>query len=134
MNQRKKLNRSKKQRIGRVQALIKGTAVRPRLVVNRSNRYISAQLVDDAKGTTLFSVTNAGRAKKAGAAKSGAAKTAVVKPTDKKSDQAFALGEAIAKKAIEKGIAQVVFDRRSYQFHGRVKSFADGAKKGGLKI
>jgi large subunit ribosomal protein L18 len=124
MNQRKKLNRSKKQRIGRVQALIKGTAVRPRLVVNRSNRYISAQLIDDVKGNTLFSVTNAGGAKKGAAAK----------VAGKKSEQAFALGEAIAKKAIEKGIAQVVFDRRSYQFHGRVKSFADGAKKGGLKI
>ncbi len=124
MNQRKKLNRNKKQRIGRVRALIQGTAVRPRLVVNRSNRYISAQLIDDAKGSTFFSVTNAGRAKKG----------AVAKATGKKSEQAFALGEAIAKKAIEKGIAQVVFDRRSYQFHGRVKSFAEGAKKGGLKI
>jgi large subunit ribosomal protein L18 len=138
MNQRKKLNRSKKQRIGRVQALIKGTAVRPRLVVNRSNRYISAQLIDDAKGSTLFSVTNAG-GKKAAGAKAGAvqgtgAKSAVVKVAGKKSEQAFALGEAIAKKAIEKGVAQVVFDRRSYQFHGRVKSFAEGAKKGGLKI
>jgi large subunit ribosomal protein L18 len=133
MNQRKKLNRSKKQRIGRVQALIKGTAVRPRLVVNRSNRYISAQLIDDAKGATLFSVTNAG-GKKAVGAKAGAAKSSIVKPTGKKSEQAFALGEAIAKKAIEKGIAQVVFDRRSYQFHGRVKQFAEGAKKGGLKI
>ena len=124
MNQRKKLNHNKKQRIGRVRSLIHGTATRPRLVVNRTNQYIYAQLIDDAKAQTLLSATNLG---------SGKAGVAAAK-TGKKTDQAFALGESLAKKALEKGITQAVFDRRSYQFHGRVKSFAEGAKKGGLKI
>ena len=120
MNKTKLLNKKKAQRIRRVRAIIKGTALRPRLVVNRTNRYIHAQLIDDAKGHTLLSASNIGSQKTT-------AKT-------KKSDQAFAVGESLAKKAIEKGITQAVFDRRSYQFHGRVKNFAEGAKKGGLKI
>jgi large subunit ribosomal protein L18 len=80
---------------------------------------------------TLFAVSNFG-GKKTGKAPSAAAATVAAKA--KKSDQAFALGEMIGKKAVEKGIAQAVFDRRSYRFHGRVKSFAEGAKKAGLKI
>src|ERR1700679_2858242 len=116
MNKIKKLNKRKNQRIGRVRALISGTAERPRLVVNRTNQHFYAQLIDDAKGVTLVAVKTA------------------PKSTGKKAEQAFALGEALAKKAVEKKIAVAVFDRRSYQFHGRVKSFADGAKKGGLKI
>jgi len=124
MNKTKKLNKRKAQRIGRVRAIINGTAERPRLVVNRTNQHIYAQLIDDVKGVTLLSA-------KTGGAKTGPAAAAAV---GKKSDQAFALGESLGKKAVEKGITVVVFDRRSYQFHGRVKSFADGAKKGGLKI
>ncbi len=116
MNKAKKLNRSKAQRIGRVRALISGTAARPRLVVHRTNQHFYAQLIDDIKGVTLL------------AAKTSAAEKG------KKSDQAFAVGEFLGKKAVEKGIVAVVFDRRSYRFHGRVKSFAEGAKKGGLKI
>jgi large subunit ribosomal protein L18 len=122
MNKIKKLNKRKSQRIGRVRALISGTAERPRLVVNRTNQHFYAQLIDDTKGVTLVAV------------KTGGGKTGAAKATGKKADQAFALGESLAKKAVEKKIAAVVFDRRSYQFHGRVKSFADGAKKGGLKI
>ncbi len=129
MNQRKRLNRSKAQRIGRVRAVISGTADRPRLVVNRTNRYLYAQLIDDAKGRTLVAVSNAA------ARKSGGVKTAVKTDTKAtKSDQAFTLGEQMAKRAAEKGIARAVFDRRSYRFHGRVKRFAEGAQKGGLKI
>ena len=116
MNKIKKLNQRKAQRIGRVRALISGTAARPRLVVHRTNKYFYAQLIDDVKGVTLLSA-------KTGAADKG-----------KKSEQSFAIGESLAKKAVEKGIVTAVFDRRSYQFHGRVKSFAEGARKGGLKI
>lgn len=123
MNKIKNLNHRKSQRIGRVRALISGTAERPRLVVNRTNQHFYAQLIDDTKGVTLVAV------KTGGGAKAGAAKL-----TGKKGEQAFALGEALAKKAVEKKISVAVFDRRSYQFHGRVKNFADGAKKGGLKI
>jgi large subunit ribosomal protein L18 len=130
MNKTKNLNKRKAQRIGRVRAIIKGTAERPRLVVNRTNQHIYAQLIDDVKGVTLLSA-------KTGVSKAGSAiKTNLVATaaTGKKSDQALALGESLGKKAVEKGITVVVFDRRSYQFHGRVKSFAEGAKKGGLKI
>jgi large subunit ribosomal protein L18 len=123
MNAAKNLNKKKAQRIGRVRALISGTASRPRLVVQRSNRHFYAQLIDDVKGTTLLSVSNINKKSDATAKMSG-----------KKSDQAATLGESLAKKAVEKGIIQAVFDRRSYQFHGRVKSFVEGAKKGGLKI
>jgi large subunit ribosomal protein L18 len=127
MNKAKKLNVRKSRRIGRVRALVSGTAERPRLVVNRSNRYVFAQLIDDAKGQTILSATTFG-GKKAAAGKTAA------KEKKTKSEQAFAAGESLAKKAVEKGITKVVFDRRSYKFHGRVKNFADGAKQGGLMI
>jgi len=107
-------------RVRRTRALISGTAERPRLAVHRTNRYIYAQLIDDTKGRTLLAVSSAGVAKAAG------------KVT--KSANAFSVGEFLGKKAVEKGIRSVLFDRRSYKFHGRVKSVADGAKKGGLTI
>lgn len=97
-----------------------GTAAAPRLIVNRSNRYVYAQLIDDDKGHTLVAVSSFGKG--AGAAKGT------------KSTQAFAAGEALAKKAVEQGITRAVFDRREAKFHGRVKQFAEGAKKGGLQI
>lgn len=100
-------------------APLQGTAATPRLVVNRSNRYVYAQLIDDEKGRTLVAVSSFG--------KSGAAKGT-------KSAQAFAAGETLAKKALEQGIKGAIFDRRSAKFHGRVKQFAEGAKKGGLTI
>lgn len=116
MNSRKKLNTIKMRRVARVRALIKGTAERPRLTVHRTNRFIYAQLIDDAAHKTIVAASSA---------------KAVKKP---KSEQAFVVGEAIGKKAVEKGIGQAVFDRRSYRFHGRVKQLAEGAKKAGLKI
>jgi large subunit ribosomal protein L18 len=128
MNKAKKLNVRKSRRIGRVRALVSGTAERPRLVVNRSNRYVSAQLIDDAAGRTLLSATSfAGK-------KAVTGKTAATKEKKTKTEQAFAVGESLAKKAVEKGITKAVFDRRSNKFHGRVKNFADGAKQGGLTI
>lgn len=126
MKSRKKLNVKRKRRAARTAARIRGTAARPRLIVNRSNRYVYAQLIDDAKGVTLAAATSRINAAGAGAAAANKATT--------KSEQAFAAGEAIAKKALAKNIASAVFDRRSSKFHGRVKSFAEGAKKGGLKI
>ena len=116
MNSRKKLNRIKHRRVARVRALIKGTADRPRLAVHRTNRFIYAQLIDDTVHKTIVTASSAKAEKKP------------------KSEQAFAVGEIIGKKAAEKGIGQAVFDRRSYRFHGRVKQLAEGAKKGGLKI
>ncbi len=118
MNARKKLNVKRKRRAARTAARIRGTAGRPRLVVNRTNRYVYAQLIDDAKGVTLAMAWSRG--------------TGGQKAT--KSDQAFAAGEALAAKAAEKKISAVVFDRRSSKFHGRIARLAEGAKKGGLKI
>ena len=116
----KKLNTKKKRRIARVRAVISGTAARPRLVGQRSNRYFYAQLIDDVKGGTIASASSFSLGKAQGKAK--------------KTDNAFAVGELIGKKAGELGVKTAVFDRRSYQFHGRVKSFVEGAKKAGLTI
>lgn len=123
MKAAKKMNQRKIRRARRVRATIIGTAERPRLTVRRSNQYFYAQLIDDTKGHTLASASSAAAKAKAKAA------AKLTKTAD-----SFAVGETIGKKAVEKGIAAVVFDRRSYKFHGRVKSFVEGAKKAGLKI
>ncbi len=119
MKARKKLNEKRKRRAARVGMTVHGTAATPRLVVNRTNQYVYAQLIDDEKGHTLVAVSSFG--------KDGAGK-------GNKGEQAFAAGEVLGKKAVEQGITRAVFDRRSAQFHGRVKQFAEGAKKGGLQI
>lgn len=105
----------------RVRAVVKGTSLRPRFSVFRSNAYIYAQLIDDLKGTTLLRASDKqGKEKK--------------KSKDKKIEAAFKVGEALAKKALEKGINSVVFDRGGYKYHGRIKALADGARAGGLKF
>lgn len=131
MKAAKKLNQKRMRRVARVRATIIGTSERPRLTVRRSNRYFYAQLIDDTKGHTLMSASSAPAKPKKTAPKT---KAAHVKKTMTKTAESFAIGETIGKKAVEKGIASVVFDRRSYKFHGRVKSFVDGAKKAGLTI
>jgi large subunit ribosomal protein L18 len=107
-------------RARRTTAKIFGTATKPRLAVYRSNRSIAAQLIDDNAGRTLVSASAKG----------------IHGKTDKttKSMAALAVGEVIGKKAVEMGIKQAAFDRRSYKFHGRVKNVAEGAKKSGLTI
>jgi len=94
--------------------------LRPRLTVFRSSRHIYAQIVDDAAGRTLAaaSTLDAGVKKDA---KTGADKAA-----------ATAVGKLIAERAKEAGVAQVIFDRGAYMFHGRVKALADAAREGGL--
>ena len=94
--------------------------LRPRLTVFRSSRHIYAQIVDDAAGRTLAaaSTLDAGVKKDA---KTGADKAA-----------ATAVGKLIAARAKEAGVAQVIFDRGAYMFHGRVKALADAAREGGL--
>ncbi|MCC8038652.1 MAG: 50S ribosomal protein L18 [Bacteroidales bacterium] len=100
----------------RIRGRISGTATRPRMTVFRSNKQIYVQLVDDLKGATLASASSKG----------------IEEGT--KCEIAAKVGEAIAKKALEGGIQEVVFDRNGYLFHGRVKSLADAARKGGLKF
>ncbi len=104
----------------RVRKRVRGTAARPRLVVFRSSKHIYAQVVDDDRGVTLVGASD----RTEGIAVDGNGKTA----------KSFALGRLIAAKAKEKGIAQVVFDRGGYQYHGRVKAVAEGARKGGLVL
>lgn len=118
MNSRKKLNQKRARRARRSSARIFGTPERPRLAVHRTNRFIYAELIDDVKGHTLAAASNVGV--------KGEKKTKIA--------AAEMVGEAIGKKAVIQGIAKAVFDRRSYRFHGRVKSVAEGAKKAGLKI
>ena len=91
---------------------------RPRLAVFRSHKSIYAQIIDDAKGKTLV------------AANEKSIKWPKKKLT--KTEKALAVGEALATKALKKKIKEVVFDRRKYRYHGRVKALAEGARKGGL--
>jgi large subunit ribosomal protein L18 len=104
----------------RVRKKVTGTPQRPRLVVFRSSKHIYAQLVDDTKGVTLAGASD----RSAGIELDGKGKTA----------RSFALGKLIAGKAKTQGITTVVFDRGGYQYHGRVKAVADGARKGGLEF
>lgn len=105
----KQKNRARRHK--RVRARVKGTHERPRLSVFRSARHIYAQLIDDHEGVTLLSVKG-----------------------DSKADSAFKVGEGVAKKALEKGIKEVVFDRGGFAYHGRIKALAEGAREGGLRF
>jgi len=114
-NNKKQRERRKK----RVRAKIYGTLEKPRLSVFRSLKHIYAQLINDGKGETLVSASDLDLKK------------------DKKiikKDLAREIGKLIASKAKEKNISQVVFDRSSFKYHGRVKELAEGAREGGLKF
>lgn len=95
---------------------------RPRLSVHRSSKHIYAQVIDDAKGVTIAAASSLEKDLKGGL-KTGADKAA-----------AAAVGKLVAERATKAGIAEVVFDRGSYLFHGRVKALADAAREGGLKF
>ncbi len=102
----------------RVRGKISGTAERPRLVVHRSNRGIFAQLVDDEAARTLASATWLQQRSTKGT----------------KTEQAAAVGKALAAAAKKAGIETCVFDRAGYLYHGRVKALAEAAREGGLKF
>ncbi len=103
-------------RHARVRSQISGTATRPRLAVYRSNRYISAQLIDDVAEHTLAAVTSKG----------GSAKTFT--------DRASEAGKQMAELAKKAGVTEVVFDRGGFRYTGRVAAFAEGARAGGLNF
>lgn len=110
------------QRHARLRKAMAGTPARPRLSVFRSLKHIYAQIVDDSKGATL-----------------AAASTRDPELRDqvkgkKKADAGVLVGQLIARRALEKGIKQVVFDRGGYKYHGRVKALADAARKAGLEF
>jgi len=100
----------------RIRARIIGSSARPRLSVFKSNRFIHAQLIDDAAGKTL------------------AAGSTREMPKKKKTDAAVWLGEELAKRAKIKGISAVVFDRGGFRYTGRIAALAEAARKGGLNF
>ena len=104
-------------RHARIRAKVKGTQARPRFAVYKSNRYLHAQLIDDASGKTLVSASTKGLVK-----------------TGTKGEAAKKLGEEIAKKAKGAGIDSVVFDRGGFRYTGRVEALASAAREAGLKF
>ncbi len=112
-------NKARLKRHRRVRAKISGTPQCPRLNVYRSTKHIYAQIIDDVNGVTLASASS------------------LEKDFDGNGgniEGARKIGETIAKRAVEKGIAEVVFDRGGYLYHGRIKELAEGARENGLKF
>ena len=100
----------------RVRKAVSGTTERPRLVVYRSLKHITAQLVDDTQRRTLMTVSSHSIEE------------------GKKAEKSLEVGKRLAARAKEQGITRVVFDRAGYKYHGRVKAVADGAREGGLEF
>lgn len=117
MKKQKHINQLRDRRAHRVRTMIRGTAERPRLSIFRSNKNISAQLINDSTGKTVVSAT------------SGALKT-----KGNKTAQAKEVGMFIAAGAKKEKITKAVADRGSYRYHGRVKALIEGAREGGLTI
>lgn len=111
-------NKLRLKRHGRVRSKISGTAECPRLNVFRSNKNIYAQVIDDVAGVTLASASTLDKEV------SGESKV----------DAAAAVGTLVAKRAVEKGVKEVVFDRGGYLYHGRVQALAEAARENGLEF
>ena len=118
----RRVQRSKRHR--RIRKRIQGTAERPRLVVFRSLKNIEGQLVDDDASRTLVGVSTLAEELRGFQGKS----------QQPRIEAAFEAGKLLAEKAKAAGVGEVVFDRGGYKYHGRVKAFADGARKGGLEF
>jgi large subunit ribosomal protein L18 len=102
----------------RVRAKVRGSAERPRISVFRSNRGVFAQLIDDDGGRTIAAASwTEGEARGL-----------------KRIEQAKRVGELLAQRAVEAGIQEAVFDRGGYQYHGRVRALAEGAREAGLRL
>ena len=104
----------------RIRKVVSGTESKPRLAVFRSNKEIYAQLVDDVTGKTISAASS--RDKDISSAKGT------------KTEVAALVGKAVAERALKAGVDTISFDRGGYQYHGRVKSLADGAREAGLKF
>ncbi len=120
MDNKKELLRSKRHR--RIRLRMHGTSARPRLVVHRSLKNIQAQIIDDTQNKALLSGSTSDKQTRQKLACSGNIKAS------------GAFGEIFAKRAIEKGISEIIFDRAGYLYHGRIKAFAEALRKGGLKF
>ena len=113
-----KKTQARKRRVMAIRKHLSGSAERPRLVVFRSLKHIYAQIIDDEIGKTLVSMST----KAKGETFEGKTKTQLSRE----------VGLKLAKKAVEAGISTVCFDRAGFQYHGRIKALADGAREGGL--
>ena len=117
-----KSEKARKRRHRRIRMKISGTSERPRMNVNRSLKHIYVQVIDDVAGHTLVSASTVD--------------TSLAAELDGKTkrEQSAIVGKAIAQRAVDAGISEVVFDRGGYLYHGRVKALADGAREGELKF
>ena len=113
-------NAVRKKRHARVRAKLSGTSARPRLNVFRSNKHIYAQVIDDMNGVTVASASTLEK-------DFNLESTSTVEAAQK-------IGELVAKRAVEKGISAVVFDRGGYLYHGRIQALADAARANGLEF
>jgi large subunit ribosomal protein L18 len=120
VNVGKERREARLKRQARVRRKVRGISDRPRLCVFRSAKHIYAQIIEDASGKTLAMASTVSREVAEGCDYTG------------NIDAAKAVGAAIAKKALEKNIRQVVFDRNGFLFHGRIKALADAAREAGL--
>ena len=111
---------------------IAGTTERPRLSVYRSNKHIYAQVINDDESRSLLAVSDLSKGVEAGGQPAGDGEEGA--ELSGKMAQAAAVGAAIAKACIDKGITKVVFDRNGYLYHGRVRALADAARKAGLEF
>ncbi len=111
----------RRSRAQRIRARLRGTAAKPRLTVFRSLRHLSVQLVDDVDGVTIASASDRELAAKKGA-------------LVKRLERAHMVGQALAKKALAKGVRAARFDRGPYRYHGLVRAVAEGAREGGLAV
>ena len=115
---------ARKKRHYKMRRNLSGTAARPRLTVFKSNKYIYAQLIDDVAGHTLASVSTL----------DGVFASANKLESRSNVEAAKAVGTEIAKKALDKGIDTIVFDRSGYIYHGKLQTLADAAREAGLKF
>ena len=113
-------NATRRKRHARVRAKLSGTSARPRLNVFRSNKHIYAQLIDDMNGVTLASASTLDKE--------------LTLESTSNLEAAQKVGELVAKRAVEKGISAVVFDRGGYLYHGRIQVLADSARANGLQF
>ena len=123
MKGKKTARAARRRRHVRVRRNVRGTADRPRLGVFRSLNHIYAQIIDDTADHTLVSASDLDKEVRS-----------AVKDDQKKTEVATVVGEALARRAKEKGIRAVLFDRGGFRYHGRVKARAGAARKGGLTL
>ncbi|MBD3317206.1 MAG: 50S ribosomal protein L18 [Chitinivibrionales bacterium] len=125
MNKAKQRVADRKKRAGRIRKKVSGTPERPRLSVRRSLKHMYAQISDDVNGKVLAQVSSTSK---------GVAERVGQESAQNKSTVAKVVGEIIAELGLQKGVESVIFDRKGYVYHGRVKALADAARGKGLKF